>query len=172
MGVNMKKIIICLFCLIAFNAHATEMCARRDLTVVPLDSSVPRTGWYTDSAEHVFWVSFEFGTIYGGYGCFALQEIRDIENNQSLTANVSVLSNSDDDYIGNSGWYQGNTTGGPDYERIYCYCKMTHPMSSRWVNYGGSSREGCLAFCNGECYYRVRDRYSSVFNNMVVSVGK
>ena len=166
--------IICFICFvfIGFGAYATEMCARRDITVVPLDSSVPRTGRFTDGAEYIWWVSFDFGTVYGSYGCFALQEIRDIENNQSLTAHVSVLSNSDDDYIGNSGWYQGNTTGGPDYERKYCYCKMTHPMSSRWVNFNSSSREGCLAYCNGECSYRVADRYNGMFNQMVKSVGK
>jgi hypothetical protein len=45
-------------------------------------------------------------------------------------------------------------------------------MSSRWVNFNGSSRESCLAYCNGECSYRVGDRYNGMFNQMVKSVGK
>ena len=81
----MKKIIICLFCLIAFNAHATEMCARRDLTVVPIDATVNSIGGGNfDKVEWVWFNNFSYGKIYGTATCLSLQEIRDIVGDQNI----------------------------------------------------------------------------------------
>jgi hypothetical protein len=42
-------------------------------------------------------------------------------------------------------------------ERKYCWCKMTHPASSRWVfNYASTSASVCVMDCVNVCGIYVR----------------
>ena len=160
MGVNMKKIIICLFCLIAFNAHATEMCARRDITVVPLDATVAGGGGLTqfDQTEWIWWGNPSYGKIYGTATCLALQEIRDISGDQTIKitgvgglSGIYTLPTDDYELMGRYGYYNGDTSI-PENERKYCFCKLTHPMSSQWViNIIEPDMQWCKTRCMDVC---------------------
>ena len=172
----MKKIIICLFCLIAFNAHATEMCARRDTTVIPLDATVPRSGSSFDRIEWIWSGRFDYGDVYGTATCLSLHELREITGNPEFVlitqgAGLSVLPTDDYELMGFYGYYN-NDTSIPEYERTYCFCKLTHPMSSRWVycpasNYGSAF---CINFCADYCSRNMDniDMRRAMFN----SIGK
>ena len=150
----MKKIIICLFCLIAFNAHATEMCARRDVTVVPIDASVLDGWgmWQSNKLEWIWWGNPSYGKIYGTATCLSLYEVREITGNPSLgTLNGNIVLPTDDyELMGRYGYWNSDTSN-PEYERKYCFCKLTHPMSSRWVSQGNNSVQGCIDFCAEYC---------------------
>ena len=162
MGVNMKKIIICLFCLIAFNAHATEMCARRDTTVVPIDATVNSIGGGTfDKFEWVWSNRYSYGNIFGVATCLSLKEVRDIVGDQSLPGVYMYYTLPTDDYelMGRSEYYMGDSSV-PEYERKNCFCRLTHPFSSLWVmNPGVSSVGMCKDYCTDYC---VRNTYGGI----------
>ena len=80
------------------------------------------------------------GTIYGSVSCLSLKEIQEIQNNPNLATPPTVLNTSSDELIGASGYYMNADTNPDipdaekaDYERGYCFSKITHPMSSNWV---------------------------------------
>lgn len=174
MGVNMKKIIICLFCLIAFNAHATEMCARRDITVVPIDATVNSiAGGGFDNVEWVWFNNFIYGKIYGTATCLSLQEIRDIVGDQNIKSIPFpyVLPTDDYELMGRSEYYNGDTSK-PENGRGYCFCKLTHPMSSQWALCPSiSGVSNCKGFCTDYC---VRNSHAGVDFRTVLfrSIGK
>lgn len=171
----MKKIIICLFCLIVFNAYATEMCARRDTTVIPLDATVPHSGSSFDVIEWIWSGRFDYGDIYGVATCLSVHELREITDNPKFSINMNgseltVLPTDDYELMGNYGYYNGDTSI-PEYERIYCFCKLTHPMSSQWVVTPGLvGRDFCTTYCTDYC-----TRSLNVFHfkrRMFNSIGK
>ena len=155
----MKKIIY-LICsvFIGFSAYATEMCAHRDVTVVPLDATVPgigRTGYGNDGIEKIWWTTFEYGKIYGVATCLSSTEIREIENVQELKIVPAVLSTDDYELMGRDGYYNNDTSDESLYGRRFCFCKLTHPMSSRWIlrNIDNNPNAykctlNCLSACN------------------------
>ena len=155
MGVKMKKIIICLFCLIAFNAHATEMCARRDVTVIPLDATVldGAGNQQCDNIEWIWWGNPSYGKIYGTATCLSLHEVREIVGDSNLASvpGDMVLPTDDYELMGRYGYYNGDTSI-PENERKYCFCKLTHPMSSRWTyNNVRGDFQTCIDFCSDFC---------------------
>lgn len=155
----MKKIIY-LICsvFISFSAYATEMCAHRDVTVVPLDATIPgigRTGYGNDGIEKIWWTTFEYGKIYGVATCLSKKEIMEIENVQELKDVPSVLSTDDYELMGRDGYYNNDTSDESLYGRRFCFCKLTHPMSSRWIlrhidNNPNANKctINCLSACN------------------------
>ena len=153
MGVNMKKIIICLFCLIAFNAHATEMCARRDVTVIPLDATVlDGSGMgQSDKIEWIWWGNPSYGKIYGTATCLSLHEVREIVGDSNLASvpGDMVLPTDDYELMGRYGYYNGDTSNAELYSRRLCFVKLTHPMSSQWVFVSGGSYND--SFCMSNC---------------------
>ena len=133
-------------------AHATQMCARDDTTVIPLDGIVQGNGGqWNDPNEWIWYANFEYGRIYGAATCLSIQDIRDIEDNQTLTATKSPLVTDEDEIMGRSEYYQGNKTDNNLYERKHCYCKLTHPMSSRWVFRASASAANCASNCASSC---------------------
>lgn len=149
--------IICFICFvfIGFGAYATEMCARRDITVVPLDATVlDGSGMLQcDKVEWIWWGNPSYGKIYGTATCLSLQEVRDIVGDQSLTQLYSSYTLPIDDYelMGRYGYYNGDSSV-PAYHRKYCFCKLTHPMSSRWIyNSVPGDVQTCIDFCADFC---------------------
>lgn len=116
MGENMKKIFLIL-CGILFttNLYATQMCARRDTTVVPLDSVVDAPKGATYPIEWMWKIEFSYGNVYGATTCLSENEV------------ATLLPSDSDDLRGRSG------TDADGNIRDKCYCKMNHPMSSLWV---------------------------------------
>lgn len=144
-----------MFCLIAFNAHATEMCARRDITVVPLDATVlDGAGMLQcNNVEWIWWGNPSYGKIYGTATCLSLHEVREITGNPSLGTLYNYITLPTDDYelMGRYGYWNGDTSNS-EYGRKYCFCKLTHPMSSRWIyNSVPGDVQTCIDFCADFC---------------------
>ncbi len=112
-GEKMKKLMICMFLSFfgVFGANATSLCAKEDVIVIALDPSQNgKSGSYSD--ENGTWnVEFSYGAVSGVAADLAISGSGD---------NYTVRK--DLDAVG------GETTG------RRCWCKMTHPMESGWVN--------------------------------------
>ena len=140
----MKKIIIVLGCFMTFGAGATEMCARNDTIVVPLDATVGGTGYGYNAVEWMWWATFEYGKIYGTATCLSPAEV------------TELLPSDDDELLGRSGKDATAESEGTADNRTQCYCKLTHPMSSRWVFGGSNSASDCASYCAINCAIRAR----------------
>ena len=130
----MKKVLAILICTLTLNAHATEMCARDDTVVVPLDATIEPTGTaYSNNTEMIFAKRFSYGNLVFASGCFSVNEVRNIQNDPNITANTLPyeLLTTNEMYTANNGWYNGDEND-PENARNYCYHQLTHPMLSRW----------------------------------------
>lgn len=153
MGENMKKIffIICVL-LITNPLYATQMCARRDTTVVPLDSVVDGKTSAGYPREWMWKAEFSYGNVYGVTTCLSDNEV------------ATLLPSDDDDLMGRSG------TDADGNIRNKCYCKINHPMSSLWVvnnyqNYCTNTSPNC------QCQYAFIIDWESLRTRHVVEIG-
>ena len=154
----MKKIFLALFLISITNAsYATQMCARKDTTVIPLDGFV--AGILKSSVnecfnknEWVWYVDFEYGRLHGIATCLSYADIAEIEGvDVNSKPSPSVLSTNSDKLQGRSEYYNGDPSD-PLNERAHCYCKLTHPMSSYWI------ARGILGnLCTADCAFRCHE---------------
>ena len=102
----MKKIFIILLCMITLNANATEMCARNDTVVIPLDATITGNSHSSNPVEWIWWVNFSYGTIYGGASCVSKKEIMMYSdwNGSGKPTIGSALNIASDELIGLSGY--------------------------------------------------------------------
>ena len=153
MGENMKKLffIICVL-LITNPLYATQMCARRDTTVVPLDSVVAGTRAEHNNIEWIWRTEFSYGNVYGVTTCLSDNEV------------ATLLPSDDDDLMGRSG------TDANGNIRDKCYCKINHPMSSLWVlNTYSNYCTNEIPFCY--CQYATQIDYNALRTNQFVKIG-
>ena len=144
----MKRILIALIILcVATPLHATTMCAAEDTTAVILDPSIGGTGYKSDTNTMTWNTTFPYGTIYGVAACLSVNGGTQGTINYDLDA------------------------GGGEKEGGYCWCKMTHPASSRWVFNNSSSASHCASNCASYC---ARDAHSNAAlrSGLFGSVGK
>ena len=123
------------------SAHATEMCAKNNTIVVPLDATVNATSYSQNGTEYMWWRSYSYGKVYGLATALSLQEVREIENNPGLTGFPEVLNTDSDELIGRSG------TDANGNKRSKCYCKLTHPMSSNWIFLNCPNPDWSATYC-------------------------
>ena len=133
MGGIMKKIFLILCVIMTTTVvHATQMCARRNTTVIPLDSTVAMKGYQAFPLEWMWRVNFDFGSTYGFGTCLSVSEILEMTPGWTDTVNMPLIIPTDNEDIrGRSGIY--TASDGTEHERKYCYSKLIHPMSSQWV---------------------------------------
>ena len=134
MGGIMKKIILILCVIMTTTVvHATQMCARRNTTVIPLDASVGYNGHTNYDVEQIWLASFAYGRVYGGTACLSVPEIQKYVPTWDGSASTRplVIPTDTEELIGRTGDYVASD--GTVYPRNYCYCKATHPMSSHYV---------------------------------------
>lgn len=141
------RIIIFAFCFafIGGLCHATEMCARNDTVVIPLDTNVKSIKNTYESNEFVWMVEFENGYRIYGYSTTVSEE----EGGKGKSANTGTIFNEFGqrlDELGVNAGLKGVDANGN--ERKYCWCKMTHSMLSNWV-YHGQSGSACTMQCAG-----------------------
>ena len=129
----MKKILCVLCMLITLPVYATTMCALEDTVAVILDPSITGTGYTNDPNTMTWTVTFPYGTVYGVAACLSVNGGSQGTTNATLTA------------------------GGGEREGKYCWCKVSHPVSSLWAfGYDASSAAGCASLCPYYCGYNVR----------------
>ena len=124
----MKKIII-LICMIFVPAivFGATMCAKNNTLVVALDSSVGGSTYTQDNANSKWTTTFTYGIVKGVSACTSF-----------------------------SGGSQGNTTKNEiargERNGQYCWCRLTHPVSSLWAfDRDRGSASNCASNCTGGC---------------------
>jgi hypothetical protein len=142
----MKKLFVILCCLVCGVANATEMCARNDTIVVPLDATVAGNGNGYNTVEWMWWATFEYGKIYGIATCLSPAEV------------AELLPSDDDELLGRSGKDAAAQESGAADNRTHCYCKLTHPMSSSWVYNYQASASNCTGGCARHCAFYTPDK--------------
>ncbi len=151
----MRKIFIILCCFGILSAHATEMCARNDTVVIPLDAMINILSHSGNGPEALAWQNYEYGTLYFSVACLSKKEMM-MYSNWNGTGNLpEFLNTADDELIGASGYYMNADTNPDipdaekgDYQRVYCVGKLIHPMSSNWAYlYGPTPAGTCLHNC-------------------------
>ena len=144
----MKKIILVLMLIVGGAAVATEMCARNDTVVVPLDSTVAGTGSDHNLQESIWFTDFPYGRIYGLATCLS-----EAEGGKPLTAAQGSFLNASGEMLPPDDNLAGRFNQDADGNaRMYCWCKMTHPMSSRWVFCDSwPDAVSCASYCGFRC---------------------
>ena len=131
--------------------HATQMCARRNTTVIPLDATVASNNYRatTFPLEWMWANFFDFGTTYGFGTCLSVPEILEMTPGWTDTVTLPLIIPTDNEDIrGRSGIY--TASDGTEHERKYCYSKLIHPMSSQWQWYQTYNNAAtCLSTCPG-----------------------
>ena len=158
----MKKIFIILCCMLCISAHATEMCARDDTVVIPLDATIVAEGYSFNKIEWIWWINFEYGTIYGTSACLSKKEML-MYNNGIPAEKREYINTSSDELIGASGYYMNADVNPdipdaekPDYERRYCFAKLMHPLASSWLFHTVyESDNKCYADCSSSISWTI-----------------
>ena len=129
----MKKLCAVLMMIISVPAFATTMCALNDTTAIILDPIVKGTTYSYDAASMTWNTTFPYGKVYGIGACISTSGTLGV-------ANASV------------------TAAGAERDGRYCWCKMTHPVASRWVfgNDSGSA-SNCASNCARDCGFIVQN---------------
>ena len=166
MGAGMKKIVMVLFVCFVVPAFATEMCARNDAVVVPLDAAPDGTGYGNNGTEHIWWTDFSYGRIYGLATCLSAAEGGKPTGSMGSIINAAGQMLPADDSLGGR---TGQDADGND--RTYCWCKMTHPASSRWVFQNSYSVSDCTSNCAYNCGIHAQIR-AALRSGLFGSVGK
>ena len=147
----MRKILLIICAILTTTStYATQMCARRNTTVVPLDGLVKADNYYSNPNEWFWYDGFAYGRIYGVATCLSVPEIQEYVPEWDGTRVAPFFSGADE-LQGRSGDYVASD--GTVYPRKYCCGKMTHPMSSQWLCLDvRNSSDDCLNRCVNSGY--------------------
>ena len=147
----MKKILALFILLVLFCAFATDMCARDDTMVLVFDPLVSGSGG-SNANEWTWWTAFPYGTIAGDATCLSVNEGLGRVSGAGAYYGIDEYANT---FITADTGLNGLDADGN--ERKYCWCKMTYPVSSRWVFKGVySSAIRCKTACANECSGYIR----------------
>jgi len=134
----MKKLITIIMLTITIPSYATTMCAANDAVAVVLDPTIGGSGT-GDSNTGTWRANFSYGYISGISACL------NINKGKTKGGWVENLT-----YTNNNG--ETKTVVGSERYGRYCWCKATHPISSRWVYASDrGSVSGCSSNCGGGC---------------------
>ena len=141
-----KYILVFLILFTPCVTHAITMCARNDTLVGSL------VDWNVQTAEEKFsntepyWrIVTSFGTIFGEATELSAAEGGEPSGRFAIT-NVDgkmIPMDTPAGLVGN------DANGNP---RIYCWCRMTHPVISRWIKSSSDQYETC----QHDCAYALR----------------
>ena len=144
----MKKILcVVLICMASVVANATDMCARNDTMVFVFDKDVKGTDAGYNTTEWTWWTSFAYGRVSGDATCLSAAEGLGRTTGQGAYYGTGEYANT---FIDVEPGLHGTDSDGN--ERKYCWCKMTHPFSSRWVfSFARASASDCVSDCARYC---------------------
>ena len=177
------------FSLMTANLWATEMCARNDTIVIPLDATIFPTGYISNPTENLYKQTFSFGAVYGAFACLSKKEV-EMYNNGVMPAAYQPINTSSDELIASSGYYMNADTDPaipdsekPYYARTRCFVKTTHPISSKWIyksnnnspdscNSDGGCRSSYLIGTNGSSSEEALKLRNALFSNIAIEQPK
>ena len=152
MGDRMKRFFVIIFALLPLCAFARTMCVRDNTLVVSLDSNMGVMDYSYDTIENMWWLDTVAGRIYGEGTCLSEFEGLGRTSDGGKYYGVGDYSNT---FINVEPGLIGYDSYGN--ERIYCWCRMTHPAVSRWIfhqNY--TSNTNCHNMCTHYCGHYIR----------------
>ena len=128
-------------------ANATDMCARNDTMVFVFDKELNGASHGSNATEWTWWASFAYGRVSGEATCLSATEGLGRTTDRGAYYGTGEYANT---FIDVEPGLHGTDSDGN--ERRYCWCKMTHPFSSRWVfDYDFASASGCVSSCANHC---------------------
>lgn len=142
----MKRLILLFFILAPMWANAQTMCVRDKSLVISLDENVQGTSYNSNKSEWIWWVDFPYGRVYGDATCLSLEE--------GLGQTSAGAYYGTDDYASTPITAEAGLSGtdANGNERKYCWCRATHPVSSRWVfNSNRPTALECASWCTSQC---------------------
>ena len=146
-----KVLIVGLMLLMPCVGDALTMCVRDDSLVISLDKSFQGTDFGHNASEMLWWVDFSYGRIYGEATCLS-----EAEGGKPSGA-MGVITNSNGKMLSQDIPAGLKNTDADGNDRVYCWCRMTHPASSRWVfdssYYASVCASGCAADCGHYALY-------------------
>ena len=135
----MKRVMVILgLMLFAIPAVAVSVCARDSIVTVVLDPSIGGNSYTYNNSTGTWKTVFSYGNVSGISTCTSTAPSGSMGTTKT-SAGTPLNA-------------VGGETGGQ-----YCWCKMTHPMSSLWAfydDYGSASY--CASYCTSSCGYYVR----------------
>ena len=149
----MKRLILLFFILAPMWANAQTMCVRDKSLVISLDNSVAGTGYGGNASEMIWWTDFSYGRIYGEATCLSA-----VEGLGRTTGQGAYYGT--DDYASTPITAEAGLSGtdANGNERKYCWCRATHPVSSRWVLHSNRpTAPECASWCTSQCANSVQN---------------
>ena len=141
------------------------MCVRDSSLVVSLDQSIGGSTNGNNAAEMLWWTEFSYGRIYGEATCLSEAE------GGKPSGSMGTYKNSNGEMLPQD-WPAGLKNKDADgNDRGYCWCRMTHPASSRWVFFYSYSASDCASNCALYCGYSARNN-AALRSGLFGSVGK
>ena len=119
--------------LFAIPAVAVSVCAKDSVVTVVLDPSINGASYTHNNSTGTWKTVFSYGNVSGISTC----------TSTAPSGSFGSTKTSEGTPLNAAG---GETTGG------YCWCKMTHPMSSLWAfRYDHSTASACTSGCTNYC---------------------
>lgn len=150
------KFLLCLVLLfVPITVFADTMCVRDNTLVVSLDYTVLGTSSGMDANNSTFWGDFPYGRLYGEGTCLSAAE--GLGQITGGYGNYYGIDEYEKTLITAEKGMSGTDADGN--ERIYCWCRLTHPASSAWVlhrNFG--TADACKKTCVTTGYYSCSGR--------------
>ena len=136
----MKRIIIfTMMIMFAVPAVAVSVCAKDSVVTVVLDPSIGGNSYTHNNSTGTWKTVFSYGNVSGISTCVAT----------APSGSMGTVKTADGTHLSASG---GQTSG------QYCWCKMTHPMSSLWAfRHDCGSASSCASSCAAYCGHYVRN---------------
>ena len=155
----MKNVlVVSLMLLMPYVANALDMCVRDSAMVVSLDPAVGGSSYKSNASEMTWAAVFSYGTIYGEATCLS-----DADGKPS--GDMGVYTNERGEMLPNDDTFVQRKDGGR------CWCRMTHPASSRWVFLNSYFASDCASYCADNCGLNARS-YAALRSGLFGSVGK
>ena len=143
---NMKVFLFLCCLLVPFCASATDMCARDDTMVLVFDPQVNGSG-SGNTVEWTWFTVFPYGRVAGEATCLSKDEGLGRTTGQGAYYGEGDYAKS---FIDATAGLKGLDNNGN--ERMYCWCRMTHPVLSKWVyNISYSTADKCKSDCVNHC---------------------
>ena len=143
----MKRLILLFFILAPMWANAQTMCVRDKSLVISLDKNTGGTGSGNNASELIWLTDFPYGRIYGEATCLSATE--GLGRTGTMGAYYGVEEYATTHITAEVG-LNGKDANGD--ERKYCWCRATHPVSSRWVfSNAYASASYCVSNCARRC---------------------
>ena len=166
----MKKILFLTFLILPICALATDMCARDDTMVMILDRNIASISNNSNVPEWMWHITFPYGHIAGETTCLSVAESLGRTSAPGSYYGTGEYANT---FITAEPGLIGTDINGN--ERKYCWCRMTHPFTSRWVLGGANNglsgcKNGCVC-CPSVCSFFLSRTGNAGLRDLFDSVG-